>query len=233
MTRVLRHVRSNLVAYLALFVALGGTSYAAVNLPRNSVGTAQLKANAVTSAKVKNGSLLAADFRRGQLRAGPAGAAGPAGPAGERGAAGERGTPGPSYAAVGDRGTPLLADKPATAQEVTFTTPDAGDVLVIADVDISLGCGGTDGPGYRCGVQWALSVDGKSAKGSGNGLVRFATSDSRTDGRTLIGIVPDLPAGTHKLRLHLGTDQAGTAVLSGPFGLIWGATAVRVGDSDA
>jgi len=70
------------VAAVALFVALGGTSIAAVTaaLPRNSVGTIQLKQNAVTSAKVRNGSLLRADFRRGQIPAGPRGAQGPAGP---------------------------------------------------------------------------------------------------------------------------------------------------------
>ena len=46
------------IACVALIVALGGTGYAAVTLPANSVGTAQLKKNAVTSLKVKNGSLL-------------------------------------------------------------------------------------------------------------------------------------------------------------------------------
>lgn len=41
--RVLCHLRSNVVGYLALFVALSGTSYAAIALPRNSVGPTQLK----------------------------------------------------------------------------------------------------------------------------------------------------------------------------------------------
>jgi hypothetical protein len=41
------------LALLALFVALGGTSYAAVNLPVNSVGTKQLKRNAVTAKKIR------------------------------------------------------------------------------------------------------------------------------------------------------------------------------------
>lgn len=40
------------ISLIALFVALGGTTYAAVNLPANSVGTAQLKNNAVTAAKI-------------------------------------------------------------------------------------------------------------------------------------------------------------------------------------
>ena len=41
------------VACIALTVALGGTSYAAITLPKNSVGTKQLKKNAVTGLKVK------------------------------------------------------------------------------------------------------------------------------------------------------------------------------------
>jgi hypothetical protein len=70
------------VAFLALFVALSGTSYAVSQLPAKSVGTKQLKSNAVTGAKVKDGSLRAADFRPGQLPAGPAGPTGPAGASG-------------------------------------------------------------------------------------------------------------------------------------------------------
>jgi hypothetical protein len=91
------------VACLALLVALGGTSIAAVNqlVPRNSVGTAQLRNNAVTTqkvrnnaitgAKVRNRSLLRVDFAPGQLPAGPTGPQGPAGPAGAAGPAGPAG----------------------------------------------------------------------------------------------------------------------------------------------
>jgi hypothetical protein len=68
------------IACLALAVALGGTSYAATVLPRNSVGTVQLKNDAITAAKVKNFSLVRQDFRPGQLPVGPRGPAGPAGP---------------------------------------------------------------------------------------------------------------------------------------------------------
>ncbi len=77
------------ISCVALALALGGTSFAAVSaLPKNSVGTPQLKASAVTSAKVMNRSLLRADFAPGQLPAGPAGPAGPTGPAGPAGPAG-------------------------------------------------------------------------------------------------------------------------------------------------
>lgn len=45
------------ISVLALFVALGGTSYAALAIPKNSVGTAQLKNNAVSGSKIKNGAV--------------------------------------------------------------------------------------------------------------------------------------------------------------------------------
>jgi hypothetical protein len=46
------------ISLIALFVALGGTSYAAITtLPRNSVGTPQLKNGAVTGAKLNSSAL--------------------------------------------------------------------------------------------------------------------------------------------------------------------------------
>ncbi len=58
----------HVAATLALMVALGGTSYAAIKIPANSVGTAQLKRSAVTASKVKPGSLTAIHFAPGVLQ---------------------------------------------------------------------------------------------------------------------------------------------------------------------
>ena len=55
------------ISIVALFVAMGGTGYAALKLPKNSVGNKQLKKNAVTSSKVKNGSLTGKDFKLSSL----------------------------------------------------------------------------------------------------------------------------------------------------------------------
>ena len=60
MKRLSQHIRANAIAYLALFVALGGTSYAAINLPAGSVGTRQLHNGSVTSRKLANGSVTPA-----------------------------------------------------------------------------------------------------------------------------------------------------------------------------
>ncbi len=52
MHHLLRHIRSNAVAYVALFVALGGTGYAALHLPTNSVGNRQIQNGAITPVKI-------------------------------------------------------------------------------------------------------------------------------------------------------------------------------------
>jgi len=109
---MLQHFRAHLVGYLALFVALGGTSYAAVALPANSVGTSQLRNGSVTSAKVRDGSLVRHDLAPGTLDfalksirgpsgpPGPAGSQGPAGAAGAQGPRGLQGPPGPAKVIV-------------------------------------------------------------------------------------------------------------------------------------
>lgn len=98
MNRIVRrgvaHVRRNTVAYLALVMAMGGTSYAAAELPHDSVGSAQIRRSAVRSSEVKDGALKARDFAAGELPAGPEGPAGPQGPAGPEGPAGPQGPAG-------------------------------------------------------------------------------------------------------------------------------------------
>ena len=81
-----RHITPSLIiSVMALFVALGGASYAAIKIPKNSVGNTQLRKDAVTSTKVKDRSLLATDFRTGQLPRGATGATGATGTAGAAG----------------------------------------------------------------------------------------------------------------------------------------------------
>lgn len=58
---------ANVMATIAVFIALGGASYAATQLPKNSVGPKQLKSNAVTTAKIKDGAVTTAKIGNGAV----------------------------------------------------------------------------------------------------------------------------------------------------------------------
>src|SRR4051794_14881869 len=62
MRRLRKHLTyANVMATVAVFMAIGGVSWAAATLPANSVGTPQLKKNAVTAAKIKKGHVTGSD----------------------------------------------------------------------------------------------------------------------------------------------------------------------------
>jgi hypothetical protein len=57
LVRFVGYLRRNHLALIALFFAIGGTSYAAVTLAPNSVGTRQLKNRSVTLVKIRRGAI--------------------------------------------------------------------------------------------------------------------------------------------------------------------------------
>ncbi len=103
---------ANVMASVAVFIALGGASYAAVSLPDDSVGTKQIRRHGVKQSDLALGSVGARQLRRRSVKAPKLGtravtkrslsrwirgqlrrraAAGPPGPRGPRGATGPRG----------------------------------------------------------------------------------------------------------------------------------------------
>jgi hypothetical protein len=54
---------ANVISLIALFVALGGASYAAVALPKNSVGAKQIKKNGVGASEIKKNAVRAAEIK--------------------------------------------------------------------------------------------------------------------------------------------------------------------------
>ena len=72
------HLRTNVIAYLSLFVALGGTgAYAASqigskDIAKNAVKSKHIKDGQITGGDVKNGSLGEADIESGALGGGAA-----------------------------------------------------------------------------------------------------------------------------------------------------------------
>lgn len=183
MPRIFRSASyANVTATIALFAALGGTSYAAFTLPANSVGNVQIKSNAVTSAKVKNHSLLAADFQFGQIPPGPAGATGATGatgPAGAKGAIGATGATGPAGAtgATGPAGVAALdynvsapVSNPGNTQTFGSVNCDSGQHAVGGGVYTSGGLtqnvnatGPFSGGGTLVNTSWAAYVNNTTA----------------------------------------------------------------------
>ena len=129
MTRgLLRFVRRNAVAMLALFIALTGTTYAA--------STALIGKNTVASPQVVNGSLQTKDLSAGARKAlkgnrGLPGLAGARGATGAQGVQGAQGVPGVAgaagtavaYAHISDTGVVDAANsKGIAASQVTHTS---------------------------------------------------------------------------------------------------------------
>ena len=124
MRKIASHVRGHLVAYLALFFALGGTSMAAANaLPRNSVGSPQIKNGSIQKVDISKRTVTALRGARG-----PRGLQGATGAKGDKGDKGDTGATGPSASFMST----------ATADH-TIPEPGGGLGTPIASLDLSAG----------------------------------------------------------------------------------------------
>jgi hypothetical protein len=174
---------ATVIAYLALFVALGGTGYAAITLPKDSVGSKQIKSNAVVSSKVHDRSLLAKDFKKGQL---------PAGPRGPKGDRGPQGPIGPIAAgASGIFDPPPNPDGALVSAQIA--TPSSGRLLVSAYGRVlAQDCRGS------CTLDVGLYVDGNPVPKTSHYCPSYSTCDYIDQ---WVGIAPNVPAGTHTVSL--------------------------------
>jgi hypothetical protein len=142
----LQHLRRNLIAYLALLLALSGTSYAAIKLPSNSVGSPQ----------VIDRSLQKADLSRKAVAA-LRGARGARGPQGVQGDQGEQGPPG--IFSVGRVQLTYAEVDPAARTEVGAFIPtnsSSGKCLVTLNESNAA----THGTTVYCGTRHFNGVDG-------------------------------------------------------------------------
>ena len=145
---------ANVMATLAVFIALGGSSYAALritgkNVPKDALTGARtsrtytgrdVRNNSLTGADVKNlttvdvsnGSLRAEDFAPGQLPSGPKGDPGERGPRGATSVV-VRTTDGGSV--IFDTDSDAIAAMCGPGERATggggqFSVPDSGDVVI-------------------------------------------------------------------------------------------------------
>src|SRR5215471_12045980 len=117
------------ISVIALFVALGGTSYAALTIPRNSVGSAQVINGSLQSADLAAKTKSALHGQTGSRGAagqqGTQGAQGPQGPSGPQGAQGTPGGQGPAGATgpPGQNGTNATINGVAAGGVLAGTYP--------------------------------------------------------------------------------------------------------------
>lgn len=178
LTKFLSHLRQQYAGFLALFIALGGTSYAVATgsidsreIKNNTIASKDIRNNQVASVDVKNASLLAADFRAGQL---PAGARGPQG---AQGAQGPQGVPG----AKGDTGT---------VDTSNFYTKTASDERFLgvgakaADADKLDGKDSSAFLGSQKLRSASVNADGTTARNDGFGAIGHLFSNCDRSGGT-------------------------------------------------
>jgi hypothetical protein len=142
MRHVLAHLRANAIAYLALFVALGGTGYAATRLPAGSVGARQIKNHVIQPVKLDR-RLIGGTVRMwasvsaaGKVLAGGAGMA----------VSQVSGVPG-DYVANPRKGSKLAVPRKCSAVASVDQNPD--EVPGYAEADVST---------FPSGVPWQLFV---------------------------------------------------------------------------
>jgi hypothetical protein len=109
---------ASLLALVALFVALGGVSYAAAtidgkSIQNNSIPGKKLKNKAITNKKVEPGT-LAANRLTPAARASLKGAQGQQGPAGQQGPPGLQGPQGPAGTALAYAQVTTAAGRPSS-----------------------------------------------------------------------------------------------------------------------
>lgn len=197
-----RPTYANVVATLALFMALGGVSYAAATLPKGSVGTDQLQPEAVRTGKLAGGAVTHSKLSQGvqERLAATATVATPPAAAPQT----------VKYAETAGRAT--AADKADVAKEAeTAAQADSADeATTAAHADDADELGGRPANSY-------MTVD--SVLPSGETLVGdfAAAAASGGHGTALVQFWPHLPEtlqGNHIKVIHSSADY--TAECPGP-----------------
>lgn len=237
MRGIRRPSHATVVAYLAIFVALGGTGYAASKIDSGDVRNGSLTGEDVhnkslTGVDVGNESLGLRDFRVDELPAGrqgppgadgedgprgragpfgedgPRGPRGPAGPPGPQGPAGAEGPPGPPGPGGGE-------GAPAGYAEVE------ADGTVVADRNLNIEQGDlthTTGSGVYCIGGLPFDVRSAVAVGQNEGDQNFtvATAALLRPGLSLSGC-----ASTDQVRVRTVNVAPSTAALADRAFFLW------------
>jgi hypothetical protein len=203
---------ANITSSLALFIALGGTGYAALKLPKNSVHAKQIATGAVGSPEVKNHSLKPVDFATLPQ--------GPQGPKGDTGAPGRDATQVVLATASDSTATDVsigstnsIVDSHQLQTAITTSAP----ARIVAQAAITLKSTATTGKDASC----RLSLDDPPPAVKTGTLISQVIS-ARLPGTTtehtslaVAGRSAHLPAGTYYVTLHCLSDETGATFDAG------------------
>lgn len=227
--RVRRPSPAMIVALIALFISLGGVSWAVASgsigsreIRNNSIRGSDIRNGTVKSADVGNGSLLAKDFRRGQLPAGGIGPQGPRGNDGAPGAPGSPGLPGPAGPTVVAQGTGTTALTTSNTLVLSADVQVKAGERIAAIATLSARGDGGDDDAVRCFVDYVLP-----ANAGGGGVApntRAGIPDTPYDDTTLTlaGETGDLDTtGTYRVAMSCNNSNTSSATVYGTRLFVW------------
>lgn len=195
---MLSYLKRHHMGVIALFVALGGTSYAATQLPPNSVGTKQIRAGSITATKIANGAVTPAKLSKA-LNA-PSHKTGPT-----------------SHASWRDPS--IIATIASTGQKIVdqqITTVGANRPWV--DTGLSIASGAALWVDTRSDGKWSGNPN-YFPYSDANGLPVYPGQyrvDAKAAVLSLIGFIGSSPPTPQEVSVGLGTPSGGTGGITNP-----------------
>lgn len=221
MEGLLRYLRRHHLGLVALFVALGGTAYASVAVPANSVGTRQLRRHAVTLVKISPGAIS-------ELRGatGPRGAHGATGPRGAQGATGYQGLVGNTgpIGPTGQEGStgstgPTGVTGPAFATNFISASDDSAQAISKADTAQGITWANLDAISFNSGWAHADNSADFTVPASGDyyvsGFVKFY--DSNASGSAEVNVTVAAAVDGSLTSVADGAAMGGMTIETVPF----------------
>jgi hypothetical protein len=226
---------ANVMATIAVFLALGGGAYALSGIPdRGGIyhgcvatsGALRVVTNASSCLKaktVKRGTRRVRIPGESAITWNQQGRPGLQGGPGVQGVQGVQGLVGPTagFASTAN-GTPPNSPANGNWDTVNFTTPTSGKLFIAAQAHATTTCFTAIG----CGESWGVYIDGAPIPGTLR-FIQAAPSGSASDYLTIYGVTDTVSAGPHTLRLQnksnsgspaasmTGTAQIGAVLLGG------------------
>lgn len=219
----MKHLRqrltyANVMATIAVFIALGGAGYAATKLPKNSVGTKQIKKNAITTAKIRRGAVTGAKVQTSSLGKVPSAAT-------ADNADSLQGSPASAFMRGGGQFFSARRELRVGDTEIpVFTLPGIGPVTAECTMGTTYAAGSfkvTNESGstmeqtlqYSGGVDGGTASPGKSIGFGGNQYVDSVTVQLAT--RSSSPVVATLNISSLKTDDNSGCDVMAQATLAG------------------